>query len=146
MQKPKIGIIALVTASLIATLTALAHLSCLYFGPKCYQVQMAPQVIVQSAIEGTWLAPIGTIIISIIFFLCAAYALSGAGMIKKIPLLSLGIYSISIVCFLRVLIVLLFFIRYPETTTTSAIVAEIVWFAVGLLFFLGYRNAPNKTP
>ena len=63
----KFGVISLVCAAVIAISTALAHLSCLYFGPECYAIQMAPPVIVESAKAGTLLAPLGNLLVSSIF-------------------------------------------------------------------------------
>lgn len=144
-NKNKIGIAALIIVALIATLTAVAHLSCIYLGASCFQAQMAPTIVVQSAIDGTWLAPIGTIIVSLMFLLCAAYALSGAGILRRLPFLHLGIYTISILCVFRGLTVLPFLFLYPGRVSTSAIIASGVWFVSGLLFYFGYKFTTRKT-
>jgi len=135
------GKLLLVIASGIATFTAIAHLSCLYFGPKCYELQLAPNEVFQSAIDGTWLAPIGNIFISSLFLLCACYALSGADIIRKFPFLKLGINTIATICILRGIVILPLSFIYPERTTTVSVVAGITWFVTGLLFFYGYRYA-----
>lgn len=48
-MKSKYGITLLFLAAIIAFGTALAHFSCIFFGPECYSAQMAPKFIVESA-------------------------------------------------------------------------------------------------
>ena len=87
----KQGVLLLCIAAFIAFATALAHLSCIYFGPQCYSAQMAPSSLVRSAELGTLLAPLATVAVSTIFIVMAGYALSAAFIIPKLPLLSTGI-------------------------------------------------------
>ena len=133
--------IMMVLAATVAIVTAFAHLSCIYFGPQCYSVQMAPSSIVQSAQAGTLLAPIGTIIVSAIFILFGCYALSGAGLIGRLPLLSIGIYAIAAACIIRGLLPIQLFIRHPEKVSMPVLNVGIIWLIVGLLYFFGYRAA-----
>ena len=98
MNKNKVGLLFLSIAAVIAILTALAQMSCIFLGESCYRSQLAPEVIIQSAVNGTLLAPVGTTFISLLFLLCAIYALSAANIIIKLPLLKTAIYSISILC------------------------------------------------
>ena len=98
MNKNKVGLLFLGIAAVIAILTALAHMSCIFLGESCYRSQLAPEVIIQSAVNGTLLAPVGTTFISTMFLVCAIYALSAANVIMKLPLLKTAIYSISILC------------------------------------------------
>ena len=71
MNKNKVGLLFLSIAAVIAILTALAHMSCIFLGESCYRSQLAPEVIIQSAVNGTLLAPVGTTFISIaVFTLC----------------------------------------------------------------------------
>lgn len=129
----------LVMAAAIAIFTALAHSSCIFLGPECYAFQMAPESIVTSAREGTAFAAIATLVVSAIFVIWAAYALSGAGLILRLPLLPLGIYTISFLCIVRGLLGIQLWIRKPEVMSTFGNVSSWIWFATGLLFLVGYR-------
>ena len=140
----KQGIVLLVVAAFIATSTALAHLSCIYFGPQCYSLQMAPSQIVESAKAGSMFAPIATVAVSIVFFIFAAYALSGARVIRKLPLLGFGIYSIALLCVVRGLLPLQLWLRKPERVSDLVLSVGIVWLLVGLLYFFGYRALNAK--
>ena len=97
----KYGTFLLFLVAIIAIGTAIAHMSCILLGPQCYAVQMAPPEIIQSAENGTLLAPLSTSFISLLFIIIALYSLSSAGVIKRLPVLSVGVYIISILCIIR---------------------------------------------
>lgn len=135
----KKGIVLLVVAAGIFFCTALAHLFCIYFGPQCYSAQMAPPQIVESAKAGTMLAPFGAILVSTIFTVLGLYALSGAGLFRRLPLLSFGIYTISIISVIRGLLPIQLYFRHPEKVSDPILIAGIIWLLVGVFFFFGYR-------
>lgn len=135
----KQGRVLLVIAAVVEVSTAFAHLSCIYFGPQCYSAQMAPNQIVESAKDGSMFAPLATIVVSAIFLVFAAYALSGAQLIRKLPVLRFGIYSIALLCVVRGLLPLQLWLRKPERVSDLVLYVGIVWLIVGLLFFFGYR-------
>ena len=139
MNKNKVGLLFLSIVAGIAILTAIAHTSCVFLGENCYRSQLAPEVIIQSAVNGTLLAPVGTTFISTLFLVCAIYALSAANVIMKLPLLKTAIYSISILCILRGLATIPLSLTYPEMVSSFSIIAGATWFSSGVLFFLGFR-------
>ena len=150
-MKPQLGILFLVIAALIAIGTAAAHLSCIYFGPHCYAAQMAPALIVESAINGTYLAPIGTIFAAGIFVVLGLYALAGTGLtnkvknnvmgklINKLPLVNYAIYTIATLSIIRGVLPLQLWFRHPEKVNDVVFYVGIVWLVTGLLYLFGYR-------
>ncbi|PAJ73104.1 hypothetical protein CJF42_17530 [Pseudoalteromonas sp. NBT06-2] len=139
-MKFKYGIVFLVIAAFIAIGTAFAHMSCIFIGPQCYSAQMAPVQIIESAKNGTLLAPIGTVIVSVIFIVLGLYALSGAKVIRKLPLLSFGIYTIAALCIIRGVLPLQLWFRYPDKVSDVVFYVGLVWLVTGLLYFFGFRN------
>lgn len=139
----KQGVFLLIIVAIIAIATAVAHLSCIYFGPQCYSAQMAPSAIVDSAKSATLLAPLGTIAVSILFVALAAYALSAAQLIRKLPLLNTGIYFIAAICTIRGILPLQLWLRQPNEVSETVLYVGLVWLAVGLCCFFGFR-AMNK--
>jgi hypothetical protein len=136
----KTGVILLLIAAAIAALTAAAHMSCLLLGPTCFEAQMAPPDIVNSAREGTLYAPIATTVVSGLFLICALYALSAAGKIGKLPLLKLGIYTIAFVCILRGFAIVPISTLFPNTPIGPRDwIAGAVWAFTGMCFLMGYR-------
>jgi len=136
-MKPKVGTLFLVLAALISTGTAIAHLSCLYFGPECYAVQMAPTFLVESAKNGTYLAPVLNIFVSTIFLIWGIYALSAARIIRKLPFVKLAIYAIATVCIIRGILPLQLWLRFPEKVNDVAIIVGIIWLMTGLFYLIG---------
>lgn len=154
-MKSKIGILLLILAAAIAMGTALAHLSCIYFGPQCYAVQMAPKAIVDSAINGSYLAPIGTMFASSIFVILGLYALAGTGIANKIitklndilPLVNYAIYTIAFLCIIRGILPLQLWLRHPEKVNDVVFYVGVVWLITGLFYLIGYRLcAKTDTP
>lgn len=144
--KQRIGYLFLVIAAFIAVSTAAAHMSCIYFGPECYAAQMAPPQIVESAKNGTYLAPIGTTFVSLIFVMLGLYALSGANVIRRLPLLKLGIYTIATLCIIRGILPLQLWARHPDRVNDVVFYTGIVWLATGLLYLFGYKMFAVKKP
>jgi len=140
------GFWSLIVAALIATGTAIAHLSCIALGPSCYRAQMAPEELIQAAIDGSWLASASTIGVSSLFLACALFALSGAGVIRRLPLLKLALAVIAGLCLLRGIATIPLSFLYPEMVSTFSIVAGIVWFASGLMFAHGLLSLRPVSP
>ncbi len=140
----KYGVIFLVIAAMIAIGTALAHMSCIFLGPECYATQMAPPQIVESAKNGTLLAPLGTIFISSIFVVLGLYALSGAQFIRKLPLLNIGLYTIASLCIIRGVLPLQLWLRHPEKVSDLVFYVGVVWLLTGFLYLFGYRNVKKN--
>lgn len=122
----------------IALVTAIAHMSCIVLGESCFRAQLAPEVVVNSAIQGTWLAPVGTTFISALFVMCAVYALSAAKLIRPVPLLGLGIFLISGLCISRGLATIPILITLAEKAPIFAVVSGFIWFLSGVLCLVGY--------
>jgi len=139
MNKNKAGLLFLNIAAGIAIFTALAHMSCMFLGENCYRSQLAPEVIIQSAVNGSLLAPVATTFVSSLFLLCAVYALSAANIIIKLPLLKTAIYSISTLCILRGLATIPLWLAYPDMFSSFPIISGAIWFISGMLFLLGFR-------
>jgi hypothetical protein len=75
---------------------------------------MAPKFIVESAQNGTLIAPIIAVIVSLLFITFGLYALSGAGILRRLPLLKFDIYSIAWVSIVRGILPLQLWLRHPE--------------------------------
>ena len=126
----------LVSAGVIASASALWHLLCILGGPSWFEFARAPQQIIDSAQQGTLLAPIGTITVSSLMFACTVFAFSGAGLIRKVPLLKPALITISFICTSRALIAIPIMIT-PDGYDIWEIVASSVWLYVGVCFIVG---------
>lgn len=135
----------LVTGGLIAALTAVWHLLCIIGGPGWYAFARAPEVVVDSAKQGTLLAPVGATVIASLMFTCTAYSFSGAGLIKTLPLLKSALAAISIICLVRAVVAVPYLLS--SKLDIWELVASSGWFFVGVCFLIGFLDqfAADKT-
>ena len=94
----------LISAGIIASASAIWHLLCIFGGPSWFVFARAPQQIIDSAVQRTLLAPIGTMIVASLMFACTIFAFSAVGLIRKVPLLKSALITIAVLCTLRGLI------------------------------------------
>jgi len=129
----------LVSAGAIAFAAAIWHLLCILGGPSWFAFARAPQQIIDSAQQGTLLAPIGTIAVASLMFACSFYAFSATGLIRKMPLLKPALITISLLCTIRGLIVIPVLLA-AKSWDVWEMVASSVWFYVGVCFILGTKE------
>jgi len=91
----------LVVAASCSAAVALLHFAIALFGPAWYRWFGAPSL--AAKIEaGAALVPILlTIAVALVFVVWAGYALSGAGVIRRWPLLRAALYTIAVIYLLR---------------------------------------------
>jgi hypothetical protein len=128
-------------AAFIAAVGVAVHLAAIIGGPPWYVWFNAPPRVVASARAGTWLAPVSTAVIALLMALCALYACSAAGLVRRLPLLVPGLAGIAAVCLVRALILIPLAVTHPELRNTFELVAAIVWGTAGLGFAVGVRAA-----
>jgi len=126
----------LIIGGSIATCAAIWHLLCILGGPTWFAFARAPQQIIDSSIQGTLLAPIGTIIVALFMFACTLFAYSAAGIIRKLVLLRPALCTIAFVCSLRGLIAIPSFLMM-ENLDIWELIASSVWLFVGICFVAG---------
>jgi len=125
----------LIAGGLIAGLTAIWHLLMIVGGPDWYAFAHAPKYIVESARQHTFVAPIAAVFIAGLMFACTVYSFSGAGLIRRVPLLKSALITISMICLIRALVTVPYLIRAKLDVWNM--VASFGWFFVGVCFLLG---------
>ncbi|ESP94773.1 hypothetical protein PL2TA16_00773 [Pseudoalteromonas luteoviolacea 2ta16] len=143
MHKQKIAVLGLIFVALMAAVTVVAHMSCIWLGEACYRAQLAPNILVESAKHGTWLAPVATVGVSLLFAICGAYALAGAGLIRRLPLTYLALMVIGILCVIRGLAGLVLSMVFIDLVTLFSVIASVIWFMCGILTCLALKWVPN---
>ena len=134
-------------AALIAVAGVVIHVGAVFGGPSWFAFFNAPPPIVASAREGTWLAPVSALIIAGLMAVCALYAGSVVGLIRRPPFQRLGLTSMAAVCLIRALVLPPLAIGHPELRNTFEVVSAIIWFAAGVGFAVGFRITkarPNR--
>jgi hypothetical protein len=115
------------------------HVAALAGGPRWIEFVGAPSSVVRSATEGTWLAPAGALGIAALLILWGLYALSGAGLIRRLPLLKTVLGSVALLFLLRGLIVIPFLSRanWASPIETFAVAASAFVFVLGAAYAVG---------
>ncbi len=139
----------LISAGIIAFAAAIWHLACIVGGPSWFIFARAPQQVIDSAQQGTLLAPLSTIVVAGAMVVCAMFAFSAAGIIRKLPLIKPALITIAVLCTFRGLIII------PTLMSVNGIdvwqvVASAVWLYVGICFIVGtlanYRAGKISQP
>ncbi len=80
---------------------------------------------------------------ALVFALCGLYALSGAGLVRRLPLLRLGlltigaVYTLRGVSFVPLFLVVLGVLPSPYPVPMSALLSSLVSLIIGLLYLVG---------
>lgn len=136
MEKIQIRLIYL--AAGISLLGAAIHIAAIIGGPSWYAFFGAPPEIVASAQAGTWLAPVSTAGIALLMAICAAYACSALGLLRRLPLLRTTLAGIAVLCLLRALVLVPLALIHTELINLFEIVAALVWGMAGMGFVAGF--------
>jgi hypothetical protein len=144
----------LVFVGVVAAAGALLHIAILFGGPDWYAFFGAPQGLVDMARAGNVRVPISCLVIAAFLSLLAAYAFSGAGVIRSLPFLRLVLSSIAGVLILRGILFVPLILWRPGTLSgicecrsvdAFIIVTSVLCLAMGIGYALGALAAPNNS-
>ena len=92
----------------------------------------------------------------LVFALWGLYGLAGAGVIRRLPLLRLGLIVIGVIYTLRgivlipMLLIILGIIRDPQPITSTALMSSLVSLGIGLAYLVGtiaaWPSLSRKSP
>ncbi len=134
----KIHAYFIVLAAAIAAFGAAIHVAAILGGPSWYAFFGAPPQVVASARDGSWLAPVSTMVIALLMGICALYACSALGLVRRLPLLRTGLAAIAAICLLRALVVVPLVFTHLQRLTLFDVVAALVWAVAGIGFAAGF--------
>ena len=126
----------LISGGVIASAAAIWHLLCIWGGPGWFAFARAPKQLIESAQQGTLLAPVGTVIVAGLMFACTVFAFSAVGLIRKVPLIKPALITIACLCTVRGVIGIPTFVTAAGVDIWQ-IVASTVWLYVGVCFIVG---------
>ena len=122
---------------------ALLHVGIIFGGSAAYTYFGAPELAPLEA-AGSPVPDLLTAALALVFAVCGAYALAGAGRIRRLPLLPLGLWGIGAVFTLRGLALgpeLVRLARGSGTVPPRYVVFSLVALATGLAFLAGTWRA-----
>jgi hypothetical protein len=128
-------------ASVVA---ALAHLVCIAGGAAWYRWLGAPPQVVRAVEFGAWRPALFTVGIAAGLAIAAAYAFAGAGVIRRLPLLRIGLIAIAAVYLLRGLLFRPEMLGRPDLSEAFALWSAGIVLVMGLLHAIGLWRGWNQ--
>ena len=121
-------------------LFAALHIAVIIGGPEWYIFFGAGREMADLARQGSWIPPTVTFFIFAVLALWSLYAFSGAGLIRRLPLLRLGLVVITSIYLLRGLGLFPAWIFWPETVDGLMIWSSLVCILAGGAHAAGARR------
>lgn len=130
----------LIIAATCSALVAIAHLGCIVFGADWYRFFGAGEAMAKMAEAGHWYPTVVTLVIVVIVALLSVwslYALSAARVIKRLPLLRLGLIVISAIYIIRGIAFMGTMPMFPENSLMFWFISSSISLSIGLLYAFG---------
>lgn len=130
----------LVAGAALSALAALLHLGCIVFGAPWYRLMGAGERMAQLDLAGHWYPTVMSLAISGVLLVWAAFALAGAGVIRKLPLMRWVLCAITGVYLLRSVAFLPLMRYFPDNSAAFWFWSSAVCLALGCVHAIGLRQ------
>lgn len=127
----------LIAAAFFCALAALAHIGCIIFGGDWFRFFGAGEQMARMSEKGHWYPYLVTSGIVVVLMLWSLYALSGAGLIKRLPFLRLALCIITGIFLVRSVSFVALMPMFPENSLTFWLVSSAICLVIGLCFAIG---------
>lgn len=137
----------LLAGAVLSALAALLHLCCIFFGPAWYRFFGAGERMVQLAAAGRIAPTLITTAIAGLLAIWSLYALSGAGIVPKLPLLRVALCLITGVYLLRGLAGFAFAAAATGGRSVAFwCLSSMICLGIGALYLVGTRQVWLQLP
>ena len=131
----------LLTGAALSAIAALLHLGCILFGPSWYRFFGAGERMAQLSAAGHITPTLITTGIATILAVWSLYALSGAGLIPRLPLLRAGLSIITGIYLLRGMAGFVLAAVAPgERSFAFWCWSSLICLVIGVLYLVGTRQ------
>ena len=134
----------LLFGGLLSGIAALLHIAIIIGGPQWYRFFGAGEELASMAEKGSWYPAVLTFGIAVVLLLWALYAFSGAGLIRRFPLLKVGLVVISAVYLIRGLAFIPAYFVKPEIVDDFLIWSSLICLVYGFSYAIGTRQVWAK--
>lgn len=131
----------LIAAAIFSGVAALLHLGCIIFGGDWYRFFGAGEQMAQLAEAGHMYPTIVTSLLVTLLTVRSLYALSGAGLMLRLPFLRLGLCTIAAIYLLRGIAFIPLMPTFPENSLTFWILSSAICFIFGLTYAIGIKQS-----
>lgn len=126
----------LVIGGWLSVIAALLHVACIFGGGDWYRFFGAGEELARANEAGSWIPAIVTAGIAAVLSVWAAYAFSGAGLIRRLPLMRTALFIISAIYLLRGLFIIPIMIE-PEMRNPFNIWSSLIVLGYGCAYAMG---------
>ena len=130
----------LIAGAALSAVAALLHLGCIVFGAPWYRFLGAGEQMAQMDLAGHWYPTIATLVIASILIVWSLYALSGAGVIRQLPLTRLALCAITGVYLLRGVAFAPLMAYFPGNSAAFWFWSSAICLAFGVVHLIGLRQ------
>jgi len=134
----------LIVGAALSASAALLHLGCIAFGAPWYRFLGAGEQMAQMDLAGHWYPTVATLVISSILVAWSLYALSGAGVIRKLPLVRPALCAITGVYLLRGIAPIPLMAYFPGNSTSFWFWSSAICLAFGVVHLIGLRQVWSR--
>ena len=131
----------LIAAGVLSLLAALVHVCVIVGGADWYRFFGAGEGMAHAAARGSAAPALITLAVALILGVWALYAFSGAGVIRRLPLLRTGLVAIAAIYLLRAAVLVPTVLFKPALVDTFLIWSSLVVLAYGLTYAVGTWRA-----
>ena len=129
--------IPLAVGALLSAVAALLHLGIIAGGPAWYRFFGAGERFARAAAEGRWYPTVVTLGIAAVLFLWSAYALAGAGVVGRLPLLKAALVGITAVYLVRGIAFAPLVLAKGGALTPFVVWSSLICFGYGMVHLVG---------
>ena len=134
----------LVVGGASSGVAALMHLACLMVGAPLFRLLGAGERMAQMHAAGHWYPTAVTLVIATVLAIWAAYALSAAGVLRRLPLRRTVLSAATAIYVIRGAAFVPAMAYFPGNSITFWFVSSSICLAIGLVHFGGLRQTWRK--
>lgn len=136
--------VLLILGAALSAMAAAMHFACLIWGAPLFRFLGAGEPIARMAEKGHWYTNFIAFVIGTLLAVWAAYALSGAGLVIRLPFVRLVLSAITAIYLLRAVAFPLLKPAFPENSDAFWLVTSGICFIIGLVHLVGLRQVWNQ--
>ena len=130
----------LIAAAVLSGAAAFVHLGCIFFGAPWYRFLGAGEQMAQLDLAGHWYPKAVTSVLVVILSVWALYALSGASVIRRLPLVRSVLCVVTGIYLLRAVVFVPLQDYFPGNSMSFWLVSSAICFAIGAVHLVGLRQ------
>ena len=135
------GSLWLTLGGMLSGMAALLHIGCILGGPDWYRFFGAGEPMALAAERGELFPHVITAGIAAMLALWAAYAFSGAGRMRRLPLIRTALIAISAICLARGLVLFPILLLRPDQADSFTTWSSLIVLAYGVVHAVGTWRA-----